>query len=60
MIRPFAAAAIAFVIGAALGAGMVWKIERGNGSREARRAAMLAEENARLRTVVTESERAKA
>jgi hypothetical protein len=53
MIRPLAAAIISFAVGTLLGAGAVWKIghsQQVEYSREARRAAMLAEENARLRT----------
>ncbi len=63
MSRPFTAIALSFVIGAAAGAGVVWKIERARTvelTRQARRAAMLAEENARLHGIVDGSEKAKA
>ena len=63
MSRSFTAIALSFVIGAAVGAGLVWKIGHARTvelAREARRATMLAEENVRLHGIVDGSEKAKA
>ena len=55
--------AISLLAGVALGAGGMWKFERAGSldlSRQAKRAAMLSEENARLHGLVEASEKAKA
>ena len=55
--------AISLLAGVALGAGGMWKIERAGTldlARQAKRAAMLAEENARLHGLVEASEKGKA
>ena len=63
MSRSITAIVLSFVIGAAAGAGVFWKIGYGHVvglEREVRRSKMLAEENARLHGIVDGSEKAKA
>ncbi len=63
MSRSISVAVISLLAGAALGAGAMWKIERSGNldiARQAKRAAMLTEENARLHGLVEVSEKAKA
>ena len=63
MSRSLSVVALSLVAGAALGAGAMWKFERAKTldlTRQARRVAMLTEENARLHGLVAESERGKA
>ncbi len=62
MSRSISLVALSLLAGAALGAGAMWKFERANSldlARQAKRAAMLTEENARLHGLVAASERAK-
>ena len=59
----FASAAFALVVGAVLGAGAMWNFLRLDSidvHRQAKRATMVMEENARLHALVAESEKAKA
>ena len=63
MSRSLSVVALSFLAGAILGAGATWKLAHPRTldlERQARRAAMLTEENARLHGLVAESERAKA
>ena len=63
MSRSISVVVISLLAGAALGAGAMWKFERAHSldlARQARRAAMLTEENARLHGLVETSEKAKA
>ena len=63
MSRSISVVALSLVAGAILGAGAMWKLNHARTldlERQARRAAMLTEENARLHGLVAESERAKA
>ena len=62
MSRSISVVALSLIAGAALGAGAMWKFERASSldlARQARRAAMLTEENARLHGLVEASEKAK-
>ncbi|MEO7319429.1 MAG: hypothetical protein ABIZ56_10610 [Chthoniobacteraceae bacterium] len=63
MSRSISVAAVSLLAGAVLGAGAMWTIERAGTldlARQAKRAAMLTEENARLHGLVEASEKAKA
>ena len=62
MSRPLSLIAWSLTAGLAIGAGAMWTFDRKDSAgvaREAKRAAMLAEENARLHGLVAGSERAK-